>query len=194
MKIKFLPKLIIILLLNLKCFSQQSNEVRTYFGFIDSKLLRSENFDGGASYSNENSYEFGVKYLKKLTPKLSIETGINFMSSKVKISPNLIGANIEPYYENLKMISIPMFINYSIGKYFFLNGGPVLDVQNSTELFDSQSGFGYGLGFGGKYSFEKFLIYLNPNFKRHSVVPFEKENYHQKLTEFAIQLGIGYKF
>ena len=194
MKIKFLPKLIIILLLNLKCFSQQSNEVRTYFGFIDSKLLRSENFDGGASYSNENSYEFGVKYLKKLTPKLSIETGINFMSSKVKISPNLIGANIEPYYENLKMISIPMFINYSIGKYFFLNGGPVLDVQNSTELFDSQSGFGYGIGFGGKYSFEKFLIYLNPNFKRHSVVPFEKENYHQKLTEFAIQLGIGYKF
>lgn len=194
MKIKFLPKLIIILLLNLKCFSQQSNEVRTYFGFIDSKLLRSENFDGGASYSNENSYEFGVKYLKKLTPKLSIETGINFMSSKVKISPNLIGANIEPYYENLKMISIPMFINYSIGKYFFLNGGPVLDVQNSTELFDSQSGFGYGIGFGGKYSFEKFLIYLNPNFKRHSVVPFEKENYHQKLTEFGIQLGIGYKF
>ena len=194
MKIKFLPKLIIILLLNLKCFSQQSNEVRTYFGFIDSKLLRSENFDGGASYSNENSYEFGVKYLKKLTPKLSIETGINFMSSKVKISPNLIGANIEPYYENLKMISIPMFINYSIGKYFFLNGGPVLDVQKSTELFDSQSGFGYGIGFGGKYSFEKFLIYLNPNFKRHSVVPFEKENYHQKLTEFGIQLGIGYKF
>lgn len=194
MKIKFLPKLIIILLLNLKCFSQQSNEVRTYFGFIDSKLLRSENFDGGASYSNENSYEFGVKYLKKLTPKLSIETGINFMSSNVKISPNLIGANIEPYYENLKMISIPMFINYSIGKYFFLNGGPVLDVQKSTELFDSQSGFGYGIGFGGKYSFEKFLIYLNPNFKRHSVVPFEKENYHQKLTEFGIQLGIGYKF
>ena len=194
MKIKFLPKLIIILLLNLKCFSQQSNEVRTYFGFIDSKLLRSENFDGGASYSNENSYEFGVKYLKKLTPKLSLETGINFMSSNVKISPNLIGANIEPYYENLKMISIPMFINYSIGQYFFLNGGPVLDVQNSTELFDSQSGFGYGIGFGGKYSFEKFLIYLNPNFKRHSVVPFEKENYHQKLTEFGIQLGIGYKF
>ena len=194
MKIKFLPKLIIILLLNLKCFSQQSNEVRTYFGFIDSKILRSGNFDGGTSYSNENSYEFGVKYLKKLTPKLSIETGINFMSSKVKISPNLIGANIEPYYENLKMISIPMFINYSIGKYFFLNGGPVLDVQNSTELFDSQSGFGYGIGFGGKYSFEKFLIYLNPNFKRHSVVPFEKENYHQKLTEFGIQLGIGYKF
>lgn len=194
MIIKFLPKLIIILLLNLKCFSQQSNEVRTYFGFIDSKLLRSENFDGGASYSNENSYEFGVKYLKKLTPKLSLETGINFMSSNVKISPNLIGANIEPYYENLKMISIPMFINYSIGKYFFLNGGPVLDVQNSTELFDSQSGFGYGIGFGGKYSFEKFLIYLNPNFKRHSVVPFEKENYHQKLTEFGIQLGIGYKF
>tara|TARA_B100000787_G_C16047354_1_gene229651 strand:- start:59 stop:643 length:585 start_codon:yes stop_codon:yes gene_type:complete len=194
MKIKLLSLLIITLFFKIDCYSQKSNEFRTYFGIIDSKLLRSENLDGGATYNNENSYEFGIKYLRKLTPKLSIETGINFMSSKVKINPNLIGANIEPYYENLKMVSIPMYINYSIGKYFFLNGGPILDFQNSTELFDSQSGFGYGIGFGGKYSFDKFLIYLNPNFKRHSVVPFEKENYHQKLTEFGIQLGIGYEF
>lgn len=194
MKIKFFRTLIIIVLLNLKCFSQQSNEVRTYFGIIDSELLRNDNLHGGASYNNENSYEFGVKYLRILTPKLSIETGINFMSSTVKIKPTFMGANVNTYYDYLKMLSIPIYINYSIGKYFFLNGGPILDFQNSAKSFDSQSGIGYGIGFGGKYDFDRFLIFFNPNFKRHSVISFEKENYHQKLTEFGIQIGVGYKF
>ena len=71
----------------------------------------------------------------------------------------------------------------------------ILYVVDSIPVIEEpKEGFGYGIGFGGKYSFDKFLIYLNPNFKRHSVVPFEKENYHQKLTEFGIQLGIGYEF
>jgi hypothetical protein len=193
MKMKFLLALIIILI-SLECYSQQSNELRTYFGSIDSKLLRNESLVGGASYDNENSYEFGVKYLRKLTSKLSLETGINYLSTKVKITPSFTGTTVNSKQENLKLISIPIYANYSFGKYFFLNGGPILDLQNSTESFDSQSGIGYGIGLGGKYDFDKFLIYLNPNFKRHSVIPFEKENHHQKLTEFGIQLGVGYKF
>ncbi len=190
---KFLLALIIILI-SLECYSQQSNELRTYFGIMDSKLLRNESLDGGASYDNENTYELGVKYLRKLTSKLSLETGINYLSTKVKITPSFTGTTVNSRQEDLKLISIPIYANYSFGKYFFLNGGPILDFQNSTESFDTQSGIGYGIGLGGKYDFDKFLIYLNPNFKRHSVIPFEKENHHQKLTEFGIQLGVGYKF
>jgi len=50
------------------------------------------------------------------------------------------------------------------------------------------------IGFGGKYHFNNFLIYVNPNYKRHAVVPFEKEIYPEKLTEFGIQFGLGLKF
>jgi hypothetical protein len=148
MKMKFLLALIIILI-SLECYSQQSNELRTYFGIIDSKLLRNESLVGGASYDNENSYEFGVKYLRKLTSKLSLETGINYLSTKVKITPSFTGTTVNSRQVDLKLISIPIYANYSFGKYFFLNGGPILDFQNSTESFDSQSGIGYGIGLGG---------------------------------------------
>lgn len=35
---------------------------------------------------------------------------------------------------------------------------------------------------------------MNPNFKRHAFIPFEKEKNHQRLTEMGIKIGVGYKF
>ena len=194
MKRRHFFTLLIILLIEIQCYSQNLNGLRTYYGVIDSELLRNENLDGGANYDNENSYEFGLKYLRKISKKFSIETGINYMNCKVKITPAPTGMPVNSRYENLKIISVPIFANYSLGKYFFANGGPIVDFQNSEESFDSQSGIGYGIGIGGKYKFDGFLIYINPNFKRHAFIPFDKEKYHQKLTEFGMQFGIGYDF
>ena len=104
MKNKFLLILIITLLINLTCYSQQSNELRTYFGFTDSKLLRKVSLDGGASYENEKNYEFGVKYLRKLSPKFSIEIGVNYLSTKVKITPAFTGITLNLKQEDLKLI------------------------------------------------------------------------------------------
>jgi len=149
---------------------------------------------GTAGYDNNNSYEFGFRYLRKLSNKLSIETGINIFSSEVKITPAYTGTPLNSRQEELKLVSIPIYVSYALGKYFYINCGPIFDFQSGEESFDSQSGIGYGLGIGGKYNFDNFLIYINPNFKRHSFIPLEKENYHQKLTQFGIQIGIGYEF
>ncbi|PXY02931.1 hypothetical protein DF185_02220 [Marinifilum breve] len=190
-------KSILILLLivaSFKCYSQNDNELRIYYGFVDSELLRNGDLAGSGGYDNNNSYEFGLKYLRKLSNKLSLETGINFLNAKVKITPAFTGTPVNSRQEDLKLVSIPIYANYSIGKYFYINGGPILDFQSGEESFDSQSGIGYGIGIGGKYKFDNFIIYVNPNFKKHSFIPFEKENYHQKLTQFGIQIGLGYEF
>ncbi|PID69280.1 MAG: hypothetical protein CR989_02520 [Flavobacteriales bacterium] len=186
--------LLLFIITSLKSYSQNANEFRIYYGFVDSKLLSSKELDGGASYDNSNSYEFGFKYLKKLSNKLSVETGINFIRAKVKITPEFMGTPVNSSQEDLKLVSIPFYVNYCFGKYFYINGGPTLDFQKGEKSFDSQSGIGYSLGVGGKYNFKNFLIYINPNFKRHSLISFEKENHYQKLTQFGIQIGIGYKF
>jgi len=185
---------LIVTLISIQCYSQHSNEFRIYYGFVDSKLLRNANLDGGASYENGNSYEFGFKYLRKISGKLFLESGINYMSTQVKITTALIGLPFSSRTEELKMISIPIYANYTFGNYFFVNGGAILDFQNSKKSFDTQSGIGYSIGVGGKYDFDKFSIFVNPNYKRHSLIPFEKENNHQKLTEFGIQVGLGYSF
>ncbi len=194
MKKRHFLALITILLIEIQCYSQNHNEIRVYYGIIDSELLRKESLVGATSYDNEDTYEFGLRYIRRISEQFSIETGVSYMNCKVKITPAPTGMPVNFRYEDLKMISIPIYANYTFGKYFFLNGGPIIDFQTTDNSNDSQSGIGFSLGIGGKYEFDNFMIFINPNLKKHSVIPFEKENYHQKLTELGVQFGIGYKF
>jgi hypothetical protein len=84
--------------------------------------------------------------------------------------------------------------NYTIGKHFFINGGSIVNFHSKEQSFDSQYGIGFGFGVGWKYTFDNYTISINPNFKRHAFIPFEKEKNHQRLTEMGIKIGVGYKF
>lgn len=192
MKINIL--LFLLIFASWECFSQNKNEVGIYYGFVESELLRTARLDGDASYDNSVGYEYGLKFLKALSGKLSVETGVNYLSTKVDITPAPTGLPVNIRQEELQIISIPVFARLSLGHYFFANGGLIFDIQNTNTSFDSQSGVGMGVGIGGKLRVENFLFYVIPNLKRHSIIPFYKENYHQKLTELGIQIGLGYQF
>lgn len=192
-----MKKLLLPLLLaffSLSAFSQTQNEVRLYFGITDSKLLRSDELIGGASYDIENSYEFGFRYLLEVTDNLALETGLNYWQGDVLITSAPMPEQTTRT-EALQTTSIPIFANYTFLDYFFVNGGPVMDFQGSeSESVDPQAGIGVGFGLGAQYAFNNFNIYVNPNFRRYAVIPFEEEDYHQKLTSFGVQLGVGYRF
>lgn len=175
-------------------FSQENNEILIYYGMSDAKLLRTDDLTGAGSEEVENLTELGFRYRRKINDRLAIETGVNYATADLKITPHYMGEPVQTRAEEFELISIPIYANYTLWKYFFINGGPMVDFQLSETSADSQSGIGYGLGFGGKYNFKNFSIFLNPNFKRHAVIPFEKEQFHQKLTEFGIQFGLGYSF
>lgn len=174
--------------------AQESNQFRIFYGFSDSALLRNNDLVCGVSFSNHNSREYGFKYLRSLSDKLSVETGVNVFNSEIKQSAGLTATSVSLRQEKLSLTSIPLYVSYSLGSYFFINGGPTFDFQNRAESFDSQSGIGYGFGIGANYRFNAFFIYLNPYFKQHSFIPFEKENYPQKLKRIGVQIGIGYSF
>lgn len=175
-------------------YSQNANEISIYYGISDSKLLRNEEIVGAGYHETSKLNEFGVKYLRHIKNNFSIELGMNILKADLAIHSAPTFPLIPVRYEKLEMISIPIAANYTLWRYLFVNAGPVLDFQTSENSIDSQSGIGYSIGFGGKYHFNNFLIYVNPNYKRHAVVPFEKEIYPEKLTEFGIQFGLGLKF
>lgn len=193
-----MKKLLLPLLLaffSLSAFSQTQNEVRLYFGITDSKLLRGEEIAGGGSSDIENSYEFGFRYLLEVTDNLALETGLNYWKGDVVINSALPRPGETSSSQELQTTSIPIFANYTFLDYFFVNGGPVMDFQGSeSESVDPQAGIGVGFGLGAQYAFNNFNIYVNPNFRRYAVIPFEEEDYHQKLTSFGVQLGVGYRF
>lgn len=60
--------------------------------------------------------------------------------------------------------------------------------------YDRQSGIGFGIGAGAEYQYSNFLIYINPTFKIHTVIPFLNEKYQQRLIESGLHIGIGYQF
>lgn len=191
--IKLLITLTIILVSH-SSFSQENNEFRIYVGIANSELLRNENLDGVGNVGVENFAEFGFRYLRKINNQLAIETGVNYERAVLIRTPHFKGEPVYTRGERFELLSIPAFINYTFWNFLFINGGPMVDFQLTETTSDSQSGIGYGLGFGGKFNFNNFSIYLNPNYKRHAVIPFDKQQYHQKLTEFGIQFGLGYRF
>lgn len=192
MKKTLLP--LIILFFSLSAFSQTQNEVRLYYGITDSKLIRSEEIAGGGSSDIENSYDFGFRYLLAVTDNLSLETGLNYWRGDVLVTSAPMPERTTRS-EELQTTSIPIFANYTFLDYFFVNGGPVMDFQGSeSEGIDPQAGIGIGFGLGAQYTYNNFNFYINPNIRRYAVIPFEEKDFHQKLTTFGVQLGIGYKF
>lgn len=185
-----------------RCYSQNSNELRTYYDFVDSELLFGD--EGIGSHENDNSYEIGLRYLRKMSKNFSVETGINFFKAKVSfINPESMQGEVSAVYKraNLRLISIPIYANYSFGKYFYINGGSSLDFQIGQEDFRApRSGLGFSVGAGAKYSFNNFVIYVSPNFKINTLVRFKKEVCYygcsgdQRLIQRGFQVGVGYKF
>lgn len=175
-------------------FLSKKNEVKVYGGFVGSDFF-TEPLDGAGSSNNKNSFTFGIRYLRNITDAFCLETGVDFFETKVEITPAFTGNPVSSREESLKLITIPLYGNYTFGKYFFVNGGFLLDFDKSKGSMDSQSGIGCGVGLGGKYTLGGFIFYVNTNLKIHSAfIPFEKERYHEKLIESSLQFGIGYRF
>ena len=174
--------------------AQRSQTFRIQYEIASSALLGHDDLAGAAGYDNKNSSAFGLGYTRSLSPKVSLETGITFFTTTVEITPAFTGTPVSIRQEELQLVSLPLYVNYAMGKYFYVHGGPSLVFQKQEASFDSQAGIGYGLGFGVKLSRNSVFLFLNPNFKRHAVVPFKKERHPQKLTQFGVQLGIGYVF
>lgn len=180
--------------------AQSSLEVKGYFGVSGAKVIWNEDLDGASSVDIENLMEVGVLLSKSISEKFSMSGGLNYSFAKVTFRPNFPACATCDYLyihnSDFRMLSIPVYAEYSLGKIFYAAAGPVVDFQLSEgNNFSDQSGIGYLAGIGAKLDTEKFSFSVFPNYKRHNVVPFEKEgNYKQILQEIGVQFGVGYMF
>ncbi|WP_339869116.1 outer membrane beta-barrel protein [uncultured Algoriphagus sp.] len=192
--------LFFILLISISVTAQSRLEVKGYFGASGAMANWNANLDGASSVDIENLVEVGVLFSKSISDRFSLSGGLNYSFAQIKYSPNfppcincLYGYSHNP---DFRILSIPVYAEYALGKIFYAAAGPVVDFQLSEgNNFSDQSGVGYLAGIGAKLDTEKFSFSIFPNYKRHNVIPFEKEgNYKQILQEFGVQLGVGYQF
>ncbi len=172
--------------------AQNKQQAKIYYNLSQTELLRNTLLTGSASYSNSQSFEVGIHYLRITHNKWRWESGISFLSAQVDIEPAFAGTPVVSTQESLKLVSIPVYLNYSLSKRWYAYGGPLLSIQLGERSFDNQTGLAYCLGIGFSHSVNDWSLFLSPNIKRHAAIPFQKENHHQKLTQIGIQIGVAY--
>lgn len=196
-------------LLGLICFSiginaQEINKEKkhriglntTFLG--DNDVFTFESLAGAGNVDGNGLYSLGVSYAYILNKRIELQSGLDFSIYRVTIEPAYAGEEFDhsPWNENIKQLTIPLTVNVNFGKYFFINGGFLLDFEVSKKnSIDKQSGLGAVIGIGFKYDFDSGIFILaNPYYKLHSLIPFSSANYQQHLQEYGLKIGVGYSF
>jgi len=147
-------------------------------------------------HTGEGAKLYELKYSRQINRFFSIESGLEYSINKIETVSFPDGMN--HYNEsNIKMLSIPVYGDLTIWKYFFLDAGPTIDFElhrQTSESTYNQSGIGFGLGIGGRYTLKNFTISLNPFYQKHLILRSKKGAYHENLWESGIKLGLGYNF
>lgn len=151
---------------------------------------------GGSSYDDNGFFAIGLSYLHPVYKHLSMETGIEYENQTITSTSNL-APNVPQVVRQhqLSLISVPVLARLTFLKYFFLQGGPFLDMDLSgSNSLDSQTGLGINLGLGLNYDFKcGWSVFVNPYLKFHSIVPFNTNNYVDHLHEAAFRFGVAYQ-
>lgn len=164
------------------------------YGYSDFGTIRRQY--GGTTYDGIDYAVTGLAYVYHLDDEVSLESGLQWARHKLIRFP-YAGPNDEQdsVYRPLNLLTVPMVMRFVPKKYFFWNAGVFLGLElKGDDHFDNQSGIGTVVGFGWKYEFkEKIELYLNPEFRWYSVVPFYLDQNHHRLMEVSLRMGLLYR-
>ena len=144
-----------------------------------------------AGFSSSRIYTLGINYIHPINHRFDFETGLELSDFKINALPGGVlyssdQSGLNTPIRNFELISIPFSIRTNLSKYFYVNGGILLDLdfsnltkstdttfEDSNFIPNSQTGIGAFAGLGLKYDFKPgWEITLNPFAKIHSVVSF----------------------
>lgn len=189
---------LILLTFPVRSFAQSSHRLSIAYGFAANELVRKDNLDGAGSHDGKGAGMIGLRYIKTLKNNFAFETGLEYARYKFSVSPAFHPEVAQTSRrENIELLSVPIYANYTFGKYFFVNGGVIADFQvnkKEKKSLDGQSGLGAGLGIGAKYDFNRMTISINPYFQKHAIFAADKEPHQERIIEAGIRFGVGYRF
>jgi hypothetical protein len=196
MNCRTLKLLIIVCLLTVQTSLDAQKKYSNKTGITFSSLGVNDIFgkSGNAKYIYEgkNFYTFGLTYIRGLNKWLEIETGLEYLNHNIKVNPNTLNdIFMRTQDTKLLLLNIPATLRANFLKYFFVNGGVLIDIDVSNNRYiENQTGIGGIAGLGVNYDFNCGLsVFLNPYIKAHSWVDVGER---QKILEKGFRLGITY--
>jgi hypothetical protein len=198
MNYRILKLLIIACLLTVQMSLNAQKELSNKAGLTFSSFGVNDMFGGinntDYSYNGSSFYTVGITYIRGLNKWLEIETGLEYSKQNIRIIPNIypgLYIFMQTKKTELILLNIPATLRANFLKYFFINGGLLIDLDISNNIFiENQTGIGGIVGLGVNYDFDFGLsVFLNPYIKAHSWIYIEER---QKILEKGFRLGVTY--
>ena len=170
---------------------------------------------GGPGYKEKYYYRLGFDYSRKLSKHWDFCTGFEYTYSLLTVHPADCSGDQgivspQPYNDDLKIGTIPFQMKYHFAKFFYVNGGLLLNVfskhtrEQSTYERNRHMLLGCGLGVGVEHEFSNGItLSLNPFFRWNGLENAEKLQSLSKslfmyrgavYVQTGVSLGIGYRF
>ncbi len=196
----------LIILLSCSLIAQVKRDLKPSIGFTFSVIGNNDVINsaratllGGEGYSGKSFYTLGVSYVHPVRSWIGIESGIEYSSQIITVNPmSMPNQEYTPYNADIHLINIPVSARVIFLKYFFINGGLLLDLDmGKSSPIDSQSGIGTLFGIGAKYNLHNGLgAFANGYYKFHALIPLsaESDDYRWRLMEGGLRIGIVYDF
>ena len=115
-------------------FAQTKNTVYVTYSFSNATPIYNKHLDGSSGYDAKGASAFGVRLVTKSSKMIAFETGIDFISCKFNLEPAFHpGIDMTPRLESMRLLSVPVYVNLTFLKYFFINGCALLDIDISKK-------------------------------------------------------------
>lgn len=199
---RILKLILIICFFSFKSFAQidtDKNQIDILSNYFLNNVYRYSEIDGAGSLENGYGLIFGINYNRKVSERIWLSSGINYLKTKNDFNPALTGEPISTI-ENIEteLLRIPIKVRIDINKCFYFKTGVTIDSelknQNNNEI-DNQSGIGYSLAIGLELEIMKNIYFnIEPELGFTSLIAFDSERYQQHFLITGINFGFGIKF
>lgn len=188
------------------------NERMHYFGaqyLIGVCNYHSGSVGIGASeiYDGTSYYGMGIAYRYRKSEKTELCLGVTATVNKMGLTSSHSwqqttpwgsggGTNTSYYDDQLYMISLPVHFRFHFLKYFFIGGGPCLNIHQSKGY---KWGVGLEINVGAEYMFKSGLtVSFSPRGQWNWLKKFDKGDSWgmgmDKLSQIGGSFGLGYRF
>jgi hypothetical protein len=146
---------------------------------------------GGPGYGAGSTFEAGLYYSQPFNHTFSFESGIYWHYNKISVTPSYYpGIDMSPRYYNCNLIYVPLNVKLLFAKYFFIDGGLLLNVDVShNSNISSQTGLGTDFGCGVEIPvFKHYRIVINPFVNIFGLYKFNRMDLSESLLGDGIRI------
>ncbi len=174
--------------------SQNQHELSIHIGVGGNGTYRFESIEGGGGAEGGLSISGGIRYGYSLGNGLKLISGLDYGNHRLTLHSAPLPEEHERDVQ-IATLSVPLHVQWNIGRWFFIHGGPDIDLQVKEENgMGVQSGIGFTGGIGAQHAFGPWTLSIAPTVKNYALIAFDGERYQRRLITGGASIGLAYRF